>query len=1203
MKNSVQQFNALDGKTVSREELWALAALAEKENQGEVYGKITNLLNDYSDKSFVIELTSKAKWVPQKGLGCPGTDCGCNGLGCPGENCSCGNKGQQPANGLGAARHSGLAKEALTDCGRLRPGYVYRKGGVIEKVEKKKTTPKKKTNKAKPKKEKASPKPATPKPVEKAKENKPEVKKVDVRANSAKAEKYIKRVEELEASIKANTEKMDKMFKEQTSNQDRSQAYKLMEERGKLRTIVNKDQEEVSHLANIVVALKNGGEVRDITDKKGKEHKEIADFTQIDTSNIEFDEGDILSANIPPYIPLLDQKALERRGFVFDSIRIDEDSYLTATKSHDEKGSHYVILTLDQLVLTSDYYLKMTKALYQKQADEKNVRSEEHWNSISDERKERHYSQRNQKGLYDTMPAKVKKTISFEKWEKLPWQEKEKVYKFYKRYGSKRIKSKLSSDQMWMSMHQMYERFIDPTATPPKPRYANPKVFAYWRKFREMLKYKMLDIDIQRGDYAETRKKGLETSFGDSNTSNQLLKKHGIKVKRQNGDAINPAEISEIEDAFVAVEKVFGNMSHWARNFGLKISHSGNKLIYARKAVGVYAPFFKAIGVSAKYGHKDFSNTLAHELAHFLDHQIGIKTGKRYESDNYESTAGLLAGIFRENMNGIDTITSNYTLSTKECFARALEQYYAMETFGKNVTIFYSEMEGPLEGMKYVDAENHVPEAVFYAKVVPLIKKFFKEVESTQPPNVKGLGAPRGKVYNIAEMEIGLSAAKHVGVAKIALDNCGRLKPGYFFAKGGEIKKVEKPKKKGAAAVKKTKKATKETETEKIINTIHRLAKLALSDMQGFKRSKSKYRLGQMWSTNFDYHGAVELAMTIDENWPLSKLEKLHSSLEDVNYHDLGRHIWDLMLHKKGVSAKDRKSAMGLGNPIVLDSGEPYPHLQSPGQPADNRDAAGTVLDIPVNSPQIVDPTSVKPKVSASTNKKSGLVKSMSQLGNGSDAYYKSAGDLGRFMGQVEVKPYESVVTTLDAPQGAMKTRLFFQLIDNYVSLGYKVLFVSLEEHPDSTLFKKKRDEYLSANLHDKVDVVGELPNGIKDFHGLVPNYDIIFVDSWGKLVKNDKNVDMDNDLRKRYDGKWFYIIYQRTTSGTMRGGASSQFDGDQIMKIHKDPESYENNYAYWDKNRYESEPGLKYNIFNKNIAVENIDSQQVISGDPVEMI
>ena len=227
----------------------------------------------------------------------------------------------------------------------------------------------------------------------------------------------------------------------------------------------------------------------------------------------------------------------------------------------------------------------------------------------------------------------------------------------------------------------------------------------------------------------------------------------------------------------------------------------------------------------------------------------------------------------------------------------------------------------------------------------------------------------------------------------------------------------------------------------------------------------------------------------------------------------------------------------------------------------------------------------------------------MSQLGNGSDAYYKSAGDLGRFMGQVEVKPYESVVTTLDAPQGAMKTRLFFQLIDNYVSLGYKVLFVSLEEHPDSTLFKKKRDEYLSANLHDKVDVVGELPNGIKDFHGLVPNYDIIFVDSWGKLVKNDKNVDMDNDLRKRYDGKWFYIIYQRTTSGTMRGGASSQFDGDQIMKIHKDPESYENNYAYWDKNRYESEPGLKYNIFNKNIAVENIDSQQVISGDPVEMI
>jgi antirestriction protein ArdC len=42
---------------------------------------------------------------------------------------------ERKANGLNAPRHEGIAKEALSECGRLLPGYKYNKGGKIVKVE------------------------------------------------------------------------------------------------------------------------------------------------------------------------------------------------------------------------------------------------------------------------------------------------------------------------------------------------------------------------------------------------------------------------------------------------------------------------------------------------------------------------------------------------------------------------------------------------------------------------------------------------------------------------------------------------------------------------------------------------------------------------------------------------------------------------------------------------------------------------------------------------------------------------------------------------------------------------------------------------------------------------------------------------------------------------------------------------------------
>ena len=59
-----------------------------------------------------------------------------------------------------------------------------------------------------------------------------------------------------------------------------------------------------------------------------------------------------------------------------------------------------------------------------------------------------------------------------------------------------------------------------------------------------------------------------------------------------------------------------------------------------------------------------------------------------------------------------------------------------------------------------------------------------------------------------------------------------------------------------------------------------------------------------------------------------------------------------------------------------------------------------------------------------------------------------------------------------------------------------------------------------------------------------------------------------------------FVVIFQQTTTGRTKGGAEVVFDGDIIIKMVKEA-SFNENYAYFDKNRYTLEPleNLRYNI------------------------
>lgn len=493
----------------------------------------------------------------------------------------------------------------------------------------------------------------------------------------------------------------------------------------------------VMPLENSIQCLQNGGDLTTLTDKLGKVHESIPDFRRIETLNIAFDEDTILESPRPKYIPVVDEKSLEYKGYVFDSIRIEKDTYILATKTFKwNEENAFVIVTLDQLILILDYYIKKAKAINEVEAEKRSSANEAYWDRLSEDRKS---SFLNQKGLYFSLPVKIKKTITQSDYESLDWIEKEKLYKFYKRYGAKRLVSKLEDKQMWVSFHDMYQQFVNPDAHPVNSKgelqvgkraglglYGNKEIFTYWYWFRDMLDFKIKDIKAQRDDLAESYQQAIETSFGASNTNDTLKNEFGILVKRQNGDPINPVEIEQIKDVWSMVQQTFGNLKVNSDKHNIKVSHSGNKLIFATKAIGVYIKEMGTIGISNKYGDLQFKSTLAHEIAHFIDNFIGEINGKRWASDDYESLAGQIAFTFRNNMNKPKAQQTDYINSTKECFARAFQQYFGYINFGDEASIAHSYVDlGTIQ--KIYNSDNFLNKGDFTQKVLPLIEQFLEE--------------------------------------------------------------------------------------------------------------------------------------------------------------------------------------------------------------------------------------------------------------------------------------------------------------------------------------------------------------------------------------------------------------------------------------------------------------------------------------------
>lgn len=186
------------------------------------------------------------------------------------------------------------------------------------------------------------------------------------------------------------------------------------------------------------------------------------------------------------------------------------------------------------------------------------------------------------------------------------------------------------------------------------------------------------------------------------------------------------------------------------------------------------------------------------------------------------------------------------------------------------------------------------------------------------------------------------------------------------------------------------------------------------------------------------------------------------------------------------------------------------------------------------------------------------------------------------FLGTLEKKTKDSLVITLTGKQGSGKTRFAFQFM-NALAQRYRVGHASIEEHPESVLYEEKAYQYLNDTALEHI--TAQDVRSLEELDTMIRTNEVIVIDSFQKMRELAPHFEIDKDLRKKYDGKLFLVIFQQTADGKMRGGSKSQFDGDIILFTETFPD-YRENYVYPDKNRYNKLPAteLQYSIYEQRM-------------------
>ena len=398
----------------------------------------------------------------------------------------------------------------------------------------------------------------------------------------------------------------------------------------------------------------------------------VLDYTEVENDKVFLcNKKDILEKPRPSWIPELDSKGLAIDKFLPICVKdFSDGNYFVQSKIYTgEKDSNgksiyknqIYKMSPDVLAATVDYYLKRKRAELKTEGSSEKVSLPRGMNSMPTSR----YNEISKLCLLCDVPSLKYKNV-----------DKSITDKAFEMKGK--------------SPGKLYQ-------------IQNNVVFLeQWQPLLENIKGKRLDMNYQKQDYIDSYSKAVETAYGDSKTFNNLYNDFGIKIKKQNGTNFSKPEIEKLSETLKKVYAHYGNLSELAGEYGLKISYADNCMQFARKAIGLYFSYYNAIGISFFNEEKQLSVaginhlpdvTLAHEIAHWLDSQKGKESHNFFASDKYGTLENQIATKFKEEIKlreksnksatrigKADEIhLGEYWHRTCECFARAMEQYYALK--------------------------------------------------------------------------------------------------------------------------------------------------------------------------------------------------------------------------------------------------------------------------------------------------------------------------------------------------------------------------------------------------------------------------------------------------------------------------------------------------------------------------------------------
>ncbi|TNE54325.1 MAG: hypothetical protein EP338_07885 [Bacteroidetes bacterium] len=168
-------------------------------------------------------------------------------------------------------------------------------------------------------------------------------------------------------------------------------------------------------------------------------------------------------------------------------------------------------------------------------------------------------------------------------------------------------------------------------------------------------------------------------------------------------------------------------------------------------------------------------------------------------------------------------------------------------------------------------------------------------------------------------------------------------------------------------------------------------------------------------------------------------------------------------------------------------------------------------------------------------------------------------GDLGKFLGKLG---REKCAIVLTGDSGAGKTTFSFTLAKNFLEKGLSTVYFALE----SGITEEVQD-LVKENGLDHFDLPVFYKGKLEDVQREAPNYDCVIIDSYSKIADRPEAFE---ELRQEFPDTYFVIIFQKTTTGTVRGGSSIIFNSTAAIDIKQTKSG--RRMAFMKKSRYGTE-------------------------------